>query len=970
MKYIISLLLLVGALGQVQAQCSQCETLFGCLELEVRSGKSSTINSNSPVNLRELFNIKGRTPEILMSDPTITWWFVDQAGNIRSVSNNNPSATAYNFKLAEWGKVEVYVTLTCITGGPKKTSTSAFIEVLDYGIYFYAANSTHAGNLPWKFRNSEASTVSTNFFDRNRPTIIYVAGWNKGSVAAKSRGRLLDNTGQNMIAYWRNKGWNVGIFHWNQFSDELNPADPEGKMYNSEGLEQLVYGNRKNWKRSDGSLTREVAPDSNIVKIFLQAYYNVKSNLLGNGKELRMAGHSLGAELICLAMAEATPNAFLPNRVALLDPWWTVDRQNNYKDALLKLASANVALEWYTSSNLQNMSAAISNVPLFPVGMTGWRLVKKFLDLAQQQGNYQVMLNTAARVSLNPKFVTVTPLDPIGNLTNEHSAAVWWYFTSIQSQPPALCVNPSYQLFDDGEADMTDDEKKIPMMITGSSGISAASCQADIIVHRGNHFLHTNGTKTLTAADDTLLQNEMIIFGRKPLPFSREKLQESTGTSTTSRSAPIAGRSSPDLLTTPLPLATNKNQVTISQAAAQAGSPISYYNIYSFDEGYPIATGWHTSRAWRGTVERRSWTDGRSGDSQFLPSKAQSATFAAVKTKDYDCSGFDRGHVTPSADRNLLVQEMGDTYFMNNMIPMNPKQNQHWMWRKLEKYLAEDMVGKTLNKKGVATGRNLEVFVFAGALPPTTTTNPLLLGSNNAGVGKEKFDNVARIKVPGRLWKVVLFHIPDQPFDLANTNMLAVLFPNRIDAGADWTTQIVKVDDIEQLTGYNFFDKLDDVVENKLEGDLFNALFYVAYADQLEPGESREAKACRSMSLTPGFNAAQGSRFRGYIDPNCGTVARTAKAKTAPPPPSNFTVLPNPATHEATIRFSGKDMAANEVATLVVTDMQGRTLLQTSTTVLKGNNQLRLNIARYAAGTYLVQLRTKAQTFTTKLVKQ
>jgi DNA/RNA endonuclease G (NUC1) len=975
MKYIISLLVMIWSISEAKAQCNQCDPLFGCVRLEVRNGKSSTINSKNPVNLRELFDIKGRTPELLMNNTTITWWFVDQTGNVRSLSNANASATAYNFKLAEWGKVEVYVTFTCINGTFVQ-SASTFIEVLDYGIYFYAANSTHAGTLPWKFRTSEASTVSTNFFDRNRPTIIYIPGWNQGSVANKVRERLQDNTGQSMIAYWRNLGWNVGIFHWNQFSDELSPADVEGKLYDNVGPEKLLFGDRKNWRKSDGSLTRDAAPDSGMVKLFLEQYYSVKSTLLGNRKELRLAGHSLGAELMCVSMAQATPAAFLPDRIALLDPWWTLGKQDGYRNALQKLAADSIPIEWYTTTNLQKMTAALENLPSTLIStVRGWTAVKKFFDLAIQQATYQAMLNTAAQVSLRPRFINVDAFDPLAVIKNEHKAAVWWYFSSIQSPLPGLCINPTLQLFDDGNYDMLDDEKKVPLMITDADGISAASCKNDIIEYRGTHFLHTNGTKTLTTADDTLMKNEIVIIGKKPMPFSREKTQQGRGTNTpvsannpVAPNAPVSERFSPDRMTTPLPVVAGK-EVKIDQVGQQQNSPISYYNIYNFDVGYPVATGWHTSRAWRGRFARTAWTNGRSGNQQFPPSKAFNADFAAVMHKDYNCSGFDRGHSAPSNDRNMLEQEMGDTYFMNNMIPMNPKQNQNLIWSRFEHYLAEERVGNTLNSRGKTVGDNQEVFVFAGALQPASNS-PTAKGTKNSGLVQDFLENASRVKVPGRLWKVVLIHIPGQPFDRANTNMIAVLFPNRIDAGADWTNYITTVNEIERLTTYNFFDKLDDAVEDDLESTPFNPTTFIALNDQLEAGQNREETACRSMTLSPGFNAAQGSRFRGSINPNCGSVARAAKV-TAHTPAATFVALPNPTNGEVTIRFSGINLSAGKTASINLIDMQGRVLLTRSIAVIKGNNQLLLNLAKYTPGTYLVQLQTSdGQLQITKLIKQ
>ncbi|PHQ80862.1 MAG: hypothetical protein COB66_03720 [Coxiella sp. (in: Bacteria)] len=88
----------------------------------------------------------------------------------------------------------------------------------------------------------------TGYFDPKKPTIIFFHGWQPDTVKNKSRFDLCymykQANGQsspryNTLQYW--KGWNVGVFYWNQFADEANVVDAEAKIYSAHGIMSMRW---------------------------------------------------------------------------------------------------------------------------------------------------------------------------------------------------------------------------------------------------------------------------------------------------------------------------------------------------------------------------------------------------------------------------------------------------------------------------------------------------------------------------------------------------------------------------------------------------------------------------------------------------------------------------------------------------------------------------------------------------------
>ena len=79
---------------------------------------------------------------------------------------------------------------------------------LSYGLYWFGKNGANQ-----KFAAGEANP----YFDASKPTMIFAHGWQPYLSDSLP---TFDFNGNDTAAGWIDAGWNIGIFVWNQFSDE------------------------------------------------------------------------------------------------------------------------------------------------------------------------------------------------------------------------------------------------------------------------------------------------------------------------------------------------------------------------------------------------------------------------------------------------------------------------------------------------------------------------------------------------------------------------------------------------------------------------------------------------------------------------------------------------------------------------------------------------------------------------------
>jgi endonuclease G len=158
----------------------------------------------------------------------------------------------------------------------------------------------------------------------------------------------------------------------------------------------------------------------------------------------------------------------------------------------------------------------------------------------------------------------------------------------------------------------------------------------------------------------------------------------------------------------------------------------------------------------------------------------------AVKTKaahwrNYKKSGYDKGHLCPAGDRKYSKEAHDETFLTSNISPQRHDFNAG-VWNRLEqkvRYWASKYNG---------------VFVVTGGV--------LKQGLKTIGDGE--------VAVPNQFYKVLIDN------NTGKTKVIAFLMPHQ-DTNKPLYDYVVSVDEIEKLTGIDFFSELDDALEDKLE---------------------------------------------------------------------------------------------------------------------------------------------------------
>ncbi|MDI9309532.1 MAG: DNA/RNA non-specific endonuclease [Limnohabitans sp.] len=149
--------------------------------------------------------------------------------------------------------------------------------------------------------------------------------------------------------------------------------------------------------------------------------------------------------------------------------------------------------------------------------------------------------------------------------------------------------------------------------------------------------------------------------------------------------------------------------------------------------------------------------------------------------KNYNHSGYDRGHLCPAGDRRFSKEAFNETFYTSNISPQKNDFNSG-IWNRLElkvRYWAEKYDGLYVVTGGVLKG-DLEA------------------------IGRED------VTVPDYFYKI-LIDKRDNDYKI-----IAFLMPHN-DSEKPLKDFVVSVDEIEKMTGIDFFPKLPDTIENNLE---------------------------------------------------------------------------------------------------------------------------------------------------------
>jgi len=147
-------------------------------------------------------------------------------------------------------------------------------------------------------------------------------------------------------------------------------------------------------------------------------------------------------------------------------------------------------------------------------------------------------------------------------------------------------------------------------------------------------------------------------------------------------------------------------------------------------------------------------------------------------------SGYDRGHMCPAGDNKWNRTAQDQTFLMTNICPQNHNLNKN-DWNDLEQLC------RTWAR------RYNRIYIVCG---------PVLRGNSHKTIGRERNK---RITVPEAFYKVVL---------RMGKNPVAIGFIYENVGSRQPMRQTVRsIDEIEQLTGIDFFSALDDDIERRIE---------------------------------------------------------------------------------------------------------------------------------------------------------
>ena len=149
---------------------------------------------------------------------------------------------------------------------------------------------------------------------------------------------------------------------------------------------------------------------------------------------------------------------------------------------------------------------------------------------------------------------------------------------------------------------------------------------------------------------------------------------------------------------------------------------------------------------------------------------------------DYVRSGYDRGHMCPAGDNKWSQQAMDECFLMTNMCPQNHSLNAG-VWNTIEQQCRN--WAKQYGK----------VYIVCG---------PIFLNKEHRKLGKNK------VVVPDAFFKVVL-HTGKNP------QAIGFICRNQSQKGRKKTEFVNSVDEVERITGYDFFPQLPDDVEKRVE---------------------------------------------------------------------------------------------------------------------------------------------------------
>lgn len=156
----------------------------------------------------------------------------------------------------------------------------------------------------------------------------------------------------------------------------------------------------------------------------------------------------------------------------------------------------------------------------------------------------------------------------------------------------------------------------------------------------------------------------------------------------------------------------------------------------------------------------------------------------AITTDEYTGCGWDRGHMCPRGDNKWHKTAMKECNYMTNVCPQNSNLNRG-DWKELEEKCRK----------------------WAAVEPVYITCGSILYDTPKYGYIGAQY----KIRIPDAFFKVILTGL-----DSGTPKAIGFIYKN--ESGNNKRDKYVNsVDQVERITGYDFFSALPDDIENKIE---------------------------------------------------------------------------------------------------------------------------------------------------------
>ena len=198
---------------------------------------------------------------------------------------------------------------------------------------------------------------------------------------------------------------------------------------------------------------------------------------------------------------------------------------------------------------------------------------------------------------------------------------------------------------------------------------------------------------------------------------------------------------------------------------------MAYTTSYDIQNKIPKWVAWHlTSNHTTGLQKRLS---------NFIVD--EEVPVPRAELVDYKGSGYDRGHMCPAGDNKWGFQPMRESFYLTNICPQNSNLN-CGDWNELEIQCRD-----WANKYG-------EIYIVCG---------PILYNGKHETIGPNK------VTVPEAFFKVILC-MQGKP------KAIGFIYKN-VSCNNSISSYVNSIDQVERITGLDFFPSLPDNIENEVE---------------------------------------------------------------------------------------------------------------------------------------------------------